>query len=350
MSARVLVGVRVRMLVCASVCARVPARHCGTGRRFGEPPGKRYCSSALGTGASITCWNFASVFDRVNSDHILLETADGNRLTIDKTGSGSIDTVDTNGNPRRLPFGKALLSPHVHNLLSPGAMFEQGATTDVRLRKNGGYVQLSNGVKIPLRSHARLFYLDYLVDDTTTTGPSAGTDIFRPATASLAGLPREDFYEAPKQPFHPVHEATDFLPPLEPAAARPSSDAAHRRHRTAPSFARRGILPARAPVPVSGRATRLSHKHASRSRQRHVGTRVPGRLPRRSSAPHQAARAPTATRRLHSTRPASHQDSRLETRHHARPRPRPSARCQARAPLCNSLCDRNGAHYYPQIK
>ena len=39
------------------------------------PPGKKWYSSALDTGASINCWNIASVFDRLATSKILLETA-----------------------------------------------------------------------------------------------------------------------------------------------------------------------------------------------------------------------------------------------------------------------------------
>ena len=121
------------------------------------PPGKKWYSSALDTGASINCWNIASVFDRLATSKILLETADGNRLDIDKIGTGSIRALDTIGKPRTLSFGKALFSPKVHNLLSPGAMFEAGTITDIHLHPTGGHVRLCDGTKIPLRAHARLY-------------------------------------------------------------------------------------------------------------------------------------------------------------------------------------------------
>jgi hypothetical protein len=177
------------------------------------PPGKKWYSSALDTGASINCWNIASVFDRLATSKILLETADGNRLDIDKTGTGSIRALDTTGKPRTLSFGKALFSPKVHNLLSPGAMFEAGTITDIHLHPTGGHVRLCDGTKIPLRAHARLYYLDHLADATPTIGPLADTALTSDtAAAPLAGLPSAAFYEAPTGPLPPVSENTDSAP------------------------------------------------------------------------------------------------------------------------------------------
>ena len=141
--------------------------------------------------------------------------ATGQHINIRNSGTGFFRTVDANGNPCALRFGKALHSPHVHNLLSPGAMIEQDSVKSIRLRRHGSYIRLHSGEKLPLRYDNRLFYLDYQTSSNRTIGASADTAChLQPATAPLARLPREAFYEAPTCSITPVSEITDFLPPL----------------------------------------------------------------------------------------------------------------------------------------
>ena len=179
-------------------------------------PGSIWRSICLDTGATITCLSDTADFDQLRPDQFRLETATGQSLQISRSGTGFFRTVDANGNPCVLRFGKALHSPQVHNLLSAGSMIEQGAVRSIRLRRTGSYIRLRNGERLPLRYENRLFYLDYQTRSSAVSPACThGACSLRHASAPLAGLPREAFYEAPTQPLCSVSEVTDFLPPLD---------------------------------------------------------------------------------------------------------------------------------------
>ena len=113
--------------------------------------------------ATVTMKGDTADVHSLRSTLVTVNMANNSRTIVKLEGTASFVVLMDTGQVRCLGTGCTLISPGMHNLLSPSAMFKDSDSRlhYVHLKLDNSALMLHDGARVPLQWDGRLFHLDY---------------------------------------------------------------------------------------------------------------------------------------------------------------------------------------------